>query len=60
MQCVSKCCEKFMNVTGRVGMRFNEFYTEVCLGGINLLCCLDGYTCIQQETSSTVFCIAFV
>jgi hypothetical protein len=29
VQCVTRCCEKFMHLTGRVGMRFNEFYTEV-------------------------------
>uniref|UniRef100_A0A7R9VZX6 Mitochondrial import inner membrane translocase subunit n=1 Tax=Chlamydomonas euryale TaxID=1486919 RepID=A0A7R9VZX6_9CHLO len=28
-KCVTRCCEKFMHVTGRVGMRFNEFYTEM-------------------------------
>lgn len=28
-QCVAKCCEKFMNITSRVGMRFGEFYNEV-------------------------------
>ena len=29
VQCVAKCCEKFMNGTGRVGQRFGEFYSEV-------------------------------
>ena len=29
LQCVVKCCEKFMNVTGRVGMRFGEFFTQM-------------------------------
>lgn len=29
VQCVVKCCEKFMNVTGRVGMRFSEFFTQM-------------------------------
>lgn len=29
LQCVVKCCEKFMNVTGRVGMRFSEFFTQM-------------------------------
>lgn len=28
-QCVAKCCEKFMNVTGRVGMRFSEFFSQM-------------------------------
>ena len=28
-KCVAKCTEKFMNVTGRVGMRFGEFYSEM-------------------------------
>ncbi|KAG1661700.1 hypothetical protein FOA52_002036 [Chlamydomonas sp. UWO 241] len=28
-KCVTRCCEKFMHLTGRVGMRFNEFYTEM-------------------------------
>mmetsp|Transcript_16306 Transcript_16306/g.35261 ORF Transcript_16306/g.35261 Transcript_16306/m.35261 type:complete len:109 (-) Transcript_16306:648-974(-) len=28
-QCVAKCCEKFMNVTGRVGIRFGEFFSEM-------------------------------
>ena len=28
-QCVSKCCEKFMNVTGRVGLRFSEFFSQM-------------------------------
>jgi len=29
LQCVVKCCEKFMNVTGRVGMRFSEFFSQM-------------------------------
>ncbi|KAG2501846.1 hypothetical protein HYH03_000344 [Edaphochlamys debaryana] len=28
-QCVAKCCEKFMHVTARVGMRFQEFFTQM-------------------------------
>ncbi|KAG2444782.1 hypothetical protein HXX76_001525 [Chlamydomonas incerta] len=28
-QCVAKCCEKFMHVTGRVGMRFQEFFSQM-------------------------------
>ncbi|KAJ9528466.1 mitochondrial inner membrane translocase [Haematococcus lacustris] len=28
-QCVAKCCEKYMNVTGRVGMRFSEFFSQM-------------------------------
>ncbi|KAF5843393.1 mitochondrial inner membrane translocase [Dunaliella salina] len=28
-QCVVKCCEKFMHVTGRVGMRFSEFFSQM-------------------------------
>eukprot|EP00967_Tisochrysis_lutea_P016439 scaffold18524_cov14-Tisochrysis_lutea.AAC.1 len=28
-RCVVKCCEKFMNVTGRVGMRFSEFFSQM-------------------------------
>ncbi len=64
-QCVAKCCEKFMNITGRgmseivhviqfirrrylntspflhrdeVGMRFGEFYSEVRIVHMHLLC----------------------
>jgi hypothetical protein len=44
LQCVTKCCEKFMNVSARTGARFQEFFTEmekqvswmagcVCVGG---------------------------
>lgn len=29
LQCTAKCCEKFMNVTGRVGMRFGEFFSQM-------------------------------
>jgi len=28
-KCVSKCCEKFMNVSARTGARFQEFFTEM-------------------------------
>lgn len=28
-QCVAKCAEKFMNTTARVGLRFQEFFTEM-------------------------------
>ncbi|GAX82093.1 hypothetical protein CEUSTIGMA_g9521.t1 [Chlamydomonas eustigma] len=28
-KCVAKCVEKFMNLTGRVGQRFGEFYAEM-------------------------------
>jgi mitochondrial import inner membrane translocase subunit TIM9 len=28
-QCVAKCCEKFMHVTGRVGVRFGEFFSQM-------------------------------
>eukprot|EP00878_Enallax_costatus_P005680 GHUV01005957.1.p1 GENE.GHUV01005957.1~~GHUV01005957.1.p1 ORF type:complete len:104 (+),score=22.50 GHUV01005957.1:305-616(+) len=28
-KCVSKCCEKFMNVSARTGLRFQEFFTEM-------------------------------
>lgn len=40
LQCVTKCCEKFMNVSARTGARFQEFFTEmekqVCAGGPDL------------------------
>jgi hypothetical protein len=29
LQCVTKCCEKFMNVSARTGARFQEFFTEM-------------------------------
>lgn len=29
LQCVHKCCEKFMNVSARTGLRFQEFFTEM-------------------------------
>lgn len=28
-KCVTKCCEKFMNVSARTGARFQEFFTEM-------------------------------
>ncbi|KAF8065645.1 TIM9 [Scenedesmus sp. PABB004] len=28
-KCVQKCCEKFMNVSARTGLRFQEFFTEM-------------------------------
>jgi hypothetical protein len=38
LQCVTKCCEKFMNVSARTGARFQEFFTEmekqVRVGGV--------------------------
>lgn len=29
LQCIQKCCEKFMNVSARTGARFQEFFTEM-------------------------------
>jgi hypothetical protein len=29
VQCVQKCCEKFMNVSARTGARFQEFFSEM-------------------------------
>ncbi|MEW5299887.1 MAG: hypothetical protein WDW38_011609 [Sanguina aurantia] len=28
-QCVAKCTEKFMSITGRVGARFQEFFSQM-------------------------------
>ena len=29
LQCTSRCVEKFMNTTARVGVRFGEFFSEM-------------------------------
>lgn len=28
-KCVARCCEKYLNVTARTGMRFHEFFTQM-------------------------------